>query len=88
MKIGILTFHHSRNYGAVLQAYGLKEVLCKLNHQVNVIDYRNKAIDKRKRLFTLERLINNPLRFIKQFLNIYISYKKRKDNFIRFEKKN
>ena len=87
MKIGILTFHHSRNYGAVLQAYGLKEVLCKLNHQVNVIDYRNKAIDKRKRLFTLERLINNPLRFIKQFLNIYISYKKRKDNFIRFEKK-
>lgn len=87
MKIGILTFHHSRNYGAVLQAYGLKEVLCELNHHVNVIDYRNIAIDKRKRLFTFKRLINNPLRFIKQFLNIYISYKKRINNFTRFEKK-
>ena len=27
MKIGILTFHAADNYGAVLQAYGLKEVL-------------------------------------------------------------
>lgn len=27
MKIGILTFHWAHNYGAVLQAYALQEVL-------------------------------------------------------------
>lgn len=39
MKIGILTFHAADNYGAVLQAYGLKEVLCRLGHEVHIIDY-------------------------------------------------
>ncbi|MDE6461762.1 MAG: polysaccharide pyruvyl transferase family protein [Muribaculaceae bacterium] len=40
MKIGILTFHCATNYGAVLQTYGLKEVLCRMGHDVRVIDYR------------------------------------------------
>ena len=40
MKIGILTFHCAVNYGAILQAYALKEVLCRMGHDVHVIDYR------------------------------------------------
>lgn len=40
MKIGILTFHCAINYGAVLQAYGLQEVLKSLGHEVYIIDYR------------------------------------------------
>lgn len=40
MKIGILTFHCAVNYGAVLQAYALKEVLYRMGHDVHVIDYR------------------------------------------------
>lgn len=40
MKIGIFTFHCAANYGAVLQAYCLQEVLKKLGHDVYVIDYR------------------------------------------------
>lgn len=39
MKIGILTFHFAHNYGAVLQAYALKEVLKSMGHSVEVIDY-------------------------------------------------
>lgn len=40
MKIGILTFHAARNYGAVLQCRCLYEVLRSLGHDVSVIDYR------------------------------------------------
>lgn len=46
MKIGILTFHRSRNYGAVMQAYGLVYTLNKLGYDANVIDYKCKKIDE------------------------------------------
>lgn len=46
MKIGILTFHRAYNYGAVLQCYALKEVLKKMGHYVQVIDYRQPYIEK------------------------------------------
>lgn len=40
-KIGILTFHHVPNYGAVLQAYALKTYLEETSKRsVSVIDYR------------------------------------------------
>ena len=40
MKIGILTFHSAHNYGAMLQCYALQEVLKRMGHDVEVIDYR------------------------------------------------
>lgn len=45
MKIGILTFHRAHNYGAVLQCYALQEVLERLGHDVQVIDYRQPYIE-------------------------------------------
>lgn len=39
MRIGILTFSHSDNYGAMLQAYGLKTYLRSLNDQTFIIPY-------------------------------------------------
>ena len=39
MKIGILTYHRSQNYGALLQAVALKRTLNKLGHKVSFIDY-------------------------------------------------
>lgn len=44
-KIGILTFHASNNYGAVLQTYALKKTLQDIYPQfhVGVIDYRGKG---------------------------------------------
>ena len=44
MKIGILTFHAADNYGAVLQAFGLKEVLKNAGHDVSILDYRPKYL--------------------------------------------
>lgn len=40
MKIGIITFSCSHNYGAQLQCYGLQQFLKGLGHEVYVIDYR------------------------------------------------
>lgn len=40
MKIGILTFHHVDNYGAVLQAYALQKFLRDAGHDVETIDRR------------------------------------------------
>lgn len=45
MKIGILTFHNAYNYGAVLQAYATQEIVKSYGHEVEIIDYHNKAID-------------------------------------------
>lgn len=39
MKIGILTYHRSHNYGALLQAIALRKVLADMGHQVTYIDY-------------------------------------------------
>lgn len=39
MKIGILTFHWSDNYGAVIQCYALQEYLKSQGHEVEIINY-------------------------------------------------
>jgi len=44
MKIGILTFHHAHNYGAVLQAYALRTVLRTLGHNAVILNYQNPTI--------------------------------------------
>ena len=86
MKIGILTFHNSRNYGAVLQAYGLKEVLRIKGHQVEIIDYRCTAIDERKRPFTYRHFKSNPKKYLLLFLNVYFTYRTKVKNFSSFER--
>lgn len=46
MNIGILTFHRAHNYGAVLQCFALNDVVTKLGHQAETIDYRQPEIEK------------------------------------------
>lgn len=67
MKIGILTFHNADNYGAVLQCYALQEVLKRKfpNDDVSVVDYRNKKIEKSKKVIQLrKKIISNVTQFI------------------------
>lgn len=45
MTIGILTFHNAHNYGAVLQAFALREALRKRGHNTEIINYRNAKIE-------------------------------------------
>lgn len=46
MKVGIITFHCSYNFGSALQAVALKYLLNKLGHQSKVIDYRGRDFEK------------------------------------------
>lgn len=63
MKVGILTFHHVTNYGAVLQAYALSKVIKEAGYDVEIIDYRPyKAV-----MFYLGQLY--PIRLKQQRLN-------------------
>lgn len=39
MKVGILTFHFGRNYGALLQAYGLCKAIASIGHKSCVVHY-------------------------------------------------
>lgn len=45
-KVGIITFHNSVNYGALLQTYALSKVLVNDGYNVEVIDYVNKSIER------------------------------------------
>lgn len=52
MRIGILTFHWACNYGAVLQAYALQQVLLGMGHTVKIINYRpDWAADNKRHRF-------------------------------------
>ncbi len=39
MKVGILTYHRAENYGALLQAYALREYLKRQGYDVDFVDY-------------------------------------------------
>lgn len=48
MRIGILTFHDTSNFGAMLQTYGLYKCIVNMGHECEVINYQNEAIRKRE----------------------------------------
>ena len=56
MKIGVLTFHRSTNYGAQLQAYALRRFLSQAGHNASVIDYWPDYRRERDLLFSLSEL--------------------------------
>lgn len=45
MKIGLLTFHDTTNFGSLLQTYGLYYVVKQIGYDCEVIDYRCKKVD-------------------------------------------
>ena len=45
-KVGIITFHQAINYGAVLQAYALKEVCNQLGYEAHIINYAESDMEK------------------------------------------
>ena len=40
MKVGIITFHASHNYGSMLQAYALQSTIIGLGHECEIINFR------------------------------------------------
>ena len=65
MRVGIVTFHCSYNFGSALQAWALKRVLEDAGHQVSVVDYRSRDFDQYRLLRTdsLKSLLSSVLFF-------------------------
>lgn len=85
MKIGIMTFHKSINYGSVLQAYALAYKLREMGYEPEIIDYKQRNYDFQYRIikppFSPEALKHD---FVN--LNFYSIMKKRKAAFEKFRK--
>lgn len=82
MKIGIFTFHRACNYGAVLQCYALQEYLKGMGHDVSVIDYRPKYIERPYSFFRYsydcsQSLLVNAKIILRQVMLIPVNIKQR-----------
>ncbi len=85
MKIGILTYHRSHNYGALLQAVALRTVLQKMGHEVCYVDYWPEYHHRIYNIphLSLKGIFTQPRTTIFQYRNICLM-KKRKKNFDQF----
>lgn len=54
MKVGIITFQETNNYGAVLQNYALQQAIVQKGHTVETIDYKSNYIGRPYRLIHLK----------------------------------
>lgn len=71
-KIGILTFHRARNYGAFLQAFALKAFLQDSGFDVEIVDYWPDAHAELYKLFSIKRcasLLYHPRSLCKYLYN-------------------
>lgn len=82
MKIGILTFHRSSNYGAILQALALTKAIHKIGINAEIIDYRCEVLENNRmpiiiyKGVTLKEIISSTIHFFVR--------KKKNNNFKSF----
>lgn len=78
MKIGILTYHRSHNYGAVLQAIALRYELTRLGHEVYYIDYWPKYHQRMYAYFSFYSLTHRRIRGAFSYIRQFVKYHKQK----------
>lgn len=74
-KIGLLTYHHTTNFGSLLQTYALHKTIIEMGYSCEIIDYRNEAVEQREFIKKIYQCCS--LREIKNHLQ-YSKHKKRK----------
>ena len=88
MKIGILTYHLTHNYGGCLQALALRIALESLGHEVYYVDYWPKYHQRKYSAFNIDEFNGLGLRgkagYLLRTLRHYPFFSKRKENFERF----
>lgn len=92
MKIGILTFQNTINYGALLQGYALNKKINEIDNNCEIIQYQCEAIDKKEQPMEFKNIKNikdlikfimlkkseeNKLRKFKNFTQNYVSYSRK-----------
>ena len=88
MKIGIVTYHRTLNYGAVMQALATRFVLEEMGHEAYYVDYWPDYHKEMYALFPKHKFFKFSLRkkiaFLLSFIKNYNSKKRRIDNFEKF----
>ena len=69
MKIGLITFHDTTNFGSLLQTYGLYKAIVNCDKQCEIIDYQCQSIVERE-LPPRFRFTLNIRKLLRQFLII------------------
>lgn len=77
MKIGLITFHDTTNFGSLLQTYGLYKKVKDLGYDIDVVDYKCENIIKRE-IPKPFRLALNPKALVKELLIESVKRKKYK----------
>ena len=83
VKVGIVTFHASHNYGAMLQAYALKKEVERLGCDCRIINYKNDRVVKDYAIFKFKNVGFKPL--IRTCMNVFV-YRFLKQRWDKFEK--
>ena len=65
MKVGIITFHASHNYGSMLQAYALQQTVLALGHECEIINFRTAKQKKMYNPLFLKKAWVKNLNFIR-----------------------
>lgn len=85
MKLGIVTFINTINYGALLQAYALQEVIKKFGINAEIIQYTNEIIENKEKNkgkksvkmlfkdFIMRRSIERKIKFFEKYENSNIN---------------
>lgn len=91
MKIGILTFHKSQNYGALLQAKGLQDFIRELGHDVSFVDYWPEYHEEMYKPFSWNKFRRyrwrGKLKYLSKLFFTYSRLKKRRKKTIEYIKK-
>ena len=92
MKVGIVTYHRSRNYGTMLQAHALRTALARLGHEALFVDYWPVHQRRAFALFCwyefVRRNRRGRLRYLRRFvrtLGVQLVRRRRFDRFFRAE---
>ena len=87
-KIGLLTFHDTTNFGAILQAVATYKAIKKLGYEVEIINYHNEFIDEREIPEIHNKKVSKSIKFwFKFLLRDYKQVRKHKSllNFLNHE---
>lgn len=79
-KIGIVTFHRAKNYGAVLQAYALQKTVESLGADCEIVDYKCENIDRAYKPFQFSK--SDP---VKSLIKSILLFRKRSRRIKRFD---
>lgn len=77
MKIGLITFHDTTNFGSLLQTFGLYKAIENCGKECEVIDYQCPSIVNRELPHKVGFMLN-PIKLLKRVWGWYIASKKHK----------